>query len=71
MHVEAMAATEEVSETEHDPEVFDWRFEQLQCAGYSAAEAWSIAAARDADLRLAVRLLTEGCPPRTAMRILV
>jgi hypothetical protein len=71
MHVEAMAATEEGSETEHDPEVFEWRFEQLQCAGYSAAEAWSIAAARDADLRLAVRLLTEGCPPRTAMRILV
>jgi hypothetical protein len=71
MHVEAMAATEEGSETEHDPEVFEWRFEQLQCAGYSAAEAWSIAAARDADLRLAVRLLTEGCPPETATRILV
>jgi hypothetical protein len=71
MHVEAMAATEEGSETEHDPEVFEWRFEQLQCAGYSAAEAWSIAAARDADLRLAVRLLTEGCPPGTALRILV
>jgi hypothetical protein len=71
MHVEAMAAIEEGSEVEHDPEVFDWRFEQLRRAGYSASEAWLIAAAKDADLRLAVRLLTEGWPPGTAMRILV
>jgi hypothetical protein len=66
-----MATIEERSEIEHDTEVFDWRFEQLRRAGYSASEAWLIAAAKDADLRLAVRLLTEGCPPGTAMRILV
>jgi hypothetical protein len=68
-----MATIEERSETEHDhdDEVFEWRFEQLRRAGYSASDAWSIAAARDADLRLAVRLLTKGCPPGTALRILV
>jgi hypothetical protein len=71
VHREPMATLEERSEVELDPEVFDWRFEQLQRAGYPASEAWSIAAARDADLRLAVRLLTEGCPPETATRILV
>jgi hypothetical protein len=66
-----MATIEQRTEVEQDPEVFDWRFEQLQRAGYPASEAWLIAAARDVDLRLAVRLLTEGCPPATAMRILV
>jgi hypothetical protein len=71
MHLEAMATIEERPEIEHDPAVFDWRFEQLRRAGYSTSEAWSIAAAADADLRLAVRLLTEGCPPETATRILV
>jgi hypothetical protein len=66
-----MATIEQRSEDELAPEVFDWRFEQLRRAGYSTSEAWSIAAARDADLRLAVRLLSEGCPSQTALRILV
>jgi len=70
-HLEAMATIEQRDETEHDGEVFDWRFEQLQRAGYPTSEAWMIAAAKDVDLRFAVRLLTEGCPPATAARILV
>jgi hypothetical protein len=61
---------------EHDPEtrdslVFDWRFEELQRAGYSASDAWLLAAAKHVDLRLAERLLADGCPPETATRILV
>lgn len=61
---------------EHDVEsresiVFDWRFEELQRAGYSTSDAWLLAAAKHVDLRLAVRLLVDGCPPATATRILV
>ena len=70
-HLEAMATIEQRAEIEQNSEVFDWRFEQLQRAGYPTSEAWLIAAARDVDLRLAARLLTEGCPPETAARILV
>ena len=68
---ELMATIERDSEAEQDSEVFDWRFEQLQRAGYPTSEAWLLAAARDVDLRFAARLLTEGCPPETAARILV
>jgi hypothetical protein len=70
-HLEAMATIEQRPEIEQTSEVFDWRFEQLQRAGYPTSEAWLIAAAKDVDLRFAVRLLSEGCPPQTAARILV
>ena len=66
-----MATIEQRPEIEPDSAVFDWRFEQLQRAGYPASEAWLIAEAREVDLRLAARLLVEGCPPATAARILV
>jgi hypothetical protein len=66
-----MATIEQRPEIEQSSEVFDWRFEQLQRAGYPPPEAWSIAAAKHVDLRMAVRLLAEGCPPQTAARILV
>jgi hypothetical protein len=66
-----MATIEQPPEVEQASEVFDWRFEQLQRSGYPASEAFLIAEARDVDLRFAARLLTEGCPPETAARILV
>jgi hypothetical protein len=65
-----MATIEHGTETEQDAEVFQWRFEQLQRAGYPASEALLLAAVRDVDLRLAARLLDQGCPPATAARIL-
>jgi hypothetical protein len=52
-------------------EIFDWRFTSLTRAGYPHADAWMLAAAREVDLRVAERLLTEGCPPATALRILL
>jgi hypothetical protein len=65
-----MATIEHGTETEQDAEVFQWRFEQLERAGYPASEALLLAAVRDVDLRLAARLLEQGCPPATAARIL-
>ena len=57
--------------TVHDSVVFEWRLEELERAGYPTMEAFLLAAARDVDLHLAVRLLAQGCPPATAARILV
>jgi hypothetical protein len=51
--------------------VFDWRFSELVRAGYSADQAWLLASAPEVDVRLAERLLAEGCPPDTARRILL
>jgi hypothetical protein len=69
------AHLEAVSTVEHDREsmeslVFEWRLEELQRAGYSSSQARALAAAKHVDLRLAVRLLADGCPPATATRIL-
>lgn len=54
-----------------ESEVFDWRFSELTRAGYSHADAWLLAADREVDLRTAERLLLEGCPQATALRILL
>ncbi len=51
--------------------VFDWRFAELVRAGYSPDQAWLLASASEVDVRLAERLLSEGCPPETAQRILL
>jgi hypothetical protein len=52
-------------------EVFDWRFTELTRAGYSPADALRLAGNKEVDLRVAERLLAEGCPPSTALRILL
>jgi hypothetical protein len=54
-----------------DTEVFDWRFTALSRAGYPHADAWLLAAAKEVDLRVAERLLVDGCPVATAVRILL
>jgi hypothetical protein len=54
-----------------ESELFDWRFSSLTRAGYAHADAWLLAAAKDVDLRVAERLLTQGCPQATALRILL
>jgi hypothetical protein len=54
-----------------DSAIFDWRHTALKRAGYSPADAFVLACNRDVDLRLAERLLAEGCPPATALRILL
>jgi hypothetical protein len=51
--------------------VFDWRFTVLMNAGYLPDQAWTLAACRDVDVRLAERLLAQGCPRATAILILL
>jgi hypothetical protein len=61
---------EHETETEYD-RVFEWRLEVLMRSGYPSSEAWLLAAAHEVDLRLAERLLADGCEPATAARILI
>jgi cephalosporin-C deacetylase-like acetyl esterase len=48
-----------------------WRAEELERAGYDGPDAIELAARADVDLHLAVELLERGCPPSTALRILL
>lgn len=55
--------------TESDP-VRRWRLRQLERAGYPPSDAL-VLSGRDVDIHLAERLLAQGCPVDTAMRILL
>ncbi len=48
-----------------------WRVEALIRAGYPPWDALVLSLRPDVDLHVAVALLERGCPPETAMRILV
>jgi hypothetical protein len=48
-----------------------WRTEEMERAGYTAAEARDLAERLYVDLHLAVQLMRSGCPRETAVRILV
>jgi hypothetical protein len=66
-----MPATEiPVRDPEHE-RVERWRAEALERAGYGAAAAAKLAARPDVDLHHAIGLLEHGCPPETALRILL
>ena len=54
-----------------DERVLSWRREWLERVGYCPSAALTIAARRDIDLHLAVTLARAGCPPNTALRILL
>jgi hypothetical protein len=65
-------ATTTDSKRSYDPDaIFDWRFAELRRAGYRPNDAWRLASNRDVDLRLAERLLAQGCPRETVLRILL
>ncbi len=64
------AEVETYQETESD-RIQRWRARELERAGYSPSEAAELAARADVDLHLAVDLLERGCPPQTAVRILL
>ena len=51
--------------------VIYWRRAELERAGYDAAAAQAIAERLDIDLHRATDLLRSGCPPRTALKILL
>jgi hypothetical protein len=48
-----------------------WRFERLRAADCPTATAITLATCQDVDLHRAVDLLTDGCPPKTALSILL
>lgn len=48
-----------------------WRVEELERAGYHPYDALVLSRRPDVDLHAAVKLVRDGCPPRTALRILL
>ena len=52
-------------------QVFCWRLDVLERAGYSADEAGLLATCTHVDLHLATQLRERGCPSETALRILL
>ena len=66
-----MPATElHVRDTELE-RVEQWRAEALERVGYGAQAAAELAARLDVDLHLAIDLVEQGCPPETALQILL
>jgi hypothetical protein len=51
--------------------VLCWRYEQLVAAGFEPRAAARLARRRDLDLHAARSLVQRGCPPETALRILL
>ena len=51
--------------------VIEWRAETLRRAGFDSEAALEIAFSLHVDLHQAVGLVERGCPPATALRILV
>ena len=65
---------EEVLTSMQDPIatlVMCWRAETLVRAGFAAPAAVNLAASKHVDLHAAVGLVERGCPPETALRILL
>jgi hypothetical protein len=51
--------------------VLGWRVEQLIAAGFDGDAAFALALDRTVDLHEATELVLRGCPPQTALRILI
>ena len=51
--------------------VLRWRFGQLARNGYALDDAIVIACHPEVDLHAAMELVARGCPPKTAVRILL
>ena len=65
------AAELDVYQESESERIQRWRAQELTRAGYAAEEATELASRGDVDLHLAVQLLERGCPPETALRILL
>jgi hypothetical protein len=61
---------EVLTPTERD-QVERWRAGQLERAGFDVSLARTLAARLDIDLHEAIELITSGCPPELALRILL
>jgi hypothetical protein len=53
-----------------DPQVVEWRYDQLRRAGFPPALAGPAAADGRLDLHAVIELAERGCPPDLALRIL-
>lgn len=62
--------SEQVDAPELD-EVLRWRFEVLVRAGYDVGNAMIVASRAEVDLHQATDLVQRGCPPDTALRIVL
>jgi hypothetical protein len=51
--------------------VVEWRFDELERAGFDAVWALALALATEVELGSARELLARGCPPATAVQILL
>jgi hypothetical protein len=68
----SMAAVRSPTETEATDELLiSWRLEALKRAGYDESAALLLAVQVQIDLHTATDLLSGGCPPETALRILL
>jgi len=56
---------------EKEAVVVEWRMETLMRAGFDADASFDLALNKDVDLHSAVQLVARGCPPETAVRILL
>ncbi len=65
--------TAEFSRLENDEaaQVLRWRLTSLTAAGYDLDDAVVLASHVEIDLRSATELVRRGCPPATAVRILL
>lgn len=62
----------QLAEHQHDPDLVEqWRLLTLIVSGFTPDQAELLAHRTDIDLHTAVSLLEHGCPPPTAMRILL
>jgi ABC-type phosphate/phosphonate transport system substrate-binding protein len=66
-----MTAAETAIRTDETELVEAWRAEQLELAGYGAAAAAEIAARHEVDLHVAIEMVSDGCPPELALKILL
>jgi hypothetical protein len=64
------AQFELIDETEAEA-ILRWRFEELVRAGYDLGSALVLASHVEVDLHRATELTKRGCPPDTALRILL
>lgn len=60
-----------VERLDEESAIFAWRLGTLDQAGYDGLSAVLLASSRHVDLHLAVDLLDRGCPPDTALDILL
>jgi hypothetical protein len=67
IHVDVL---EQLGEGE-DREIARWRFESLIRVGYPRGAALVLARHVEVDLHSAADLVSRGCPPATALRILL